>query len=957
MLKHATNSINTASTSQYKNLNEFLIKHSTKSVKDGTSEPVVATHTRIGNKELNIYGGAYIIPNEELKEFYALYYEHVFIKNNKEYLTEKQLNGNGPLAIDFDFRYSHDIDERKHTKENIYDMVSLYLDELKEYFIFKENVPFDVYIFEKPNINRLSDKTLTKDGIHMIVGIKMDHIMQTMLREKMVKKLEEIWDLPLLNDYGAVLDEGISKGVTNWQLYGSRKPDNEAYELRYYFSITYDNRDGEFMMDELKVQNFDIKSNLYKLSIQNSNIPSFEINPKILDAYNNRLEKKVKSKKKRSTKINFIVDSDVNEDGEQLCALDEIENYEQLQKMVELTLQKIQKNRPCDYNDIYETHLYAQALPAKYYEPGSHLLNRKVAFALKDTDETLFLSWIMIRSKSSDFDYSMIPKLYEDWTKYFNVSKSGVRKGSIMYWCKQDNFEEYQKIKETTLDYYIEEVIASQTEHDMARVLKHMYKDKYVFIPSKNGRGTWMCFKPHLWVEDKMVSILLKMSKEVHAVFSKWREKCQEEYHHCSQNDDSDKIEYLKKKIKIISDLMGRLKTATNKKNYLTEASQLFCDNDFMRKINANRDLICFKNGVMDFKNKEFRDGNPEDFITKCTNIDYLPYELHKDKPEFKEIENKIYEMMKQIFPNEDLYRFMFEHLAATLPTDKNQSFYIYYGCGSNGKSIITDIMKHTLGDYKGTVPVTLVTEKRNAIGGTSSEIMQLKDIRYAVMQELTKGAVINEGIMKEVTGGDPLQGRSLFCESETFDPMFSLVVCTNNLPKFKDLSVGTWRRVKVIYYCSKFVDDGDVYDDDTEHVYKKDKTLKEKLPAMAPVFASILMKIALEKQGIVEDCECVMEETNKYRMSQDHISAFVKDNIIKTNNKSDRIKKQELTNHFKFWFSQEQGTERMPPGEELYAYMDKRFGFHKTGKNGGWFGVKILYPEDDELEIEDDNL
>ena len=134
----------------------------------------------------------------------------------------------------------------------------------------------------------------------MMIGIKMDHIMQTMLREKMVTKLTEIWDFPLLNDYEAVLDEGITKGTTNWQLYGSRKPDNEAYELKYHFSITYDVRDGEFMMDELKVQDFDIKNNFYKLSAKNSNIPKFDINPKILAAYNSRLEnKKAKPKKKK----------------------------------------------------------------------------------------------------------------------------------------------------------------------------------------------------------------------------------------------------------------------------------------------------------------------------------------------------------------------------------------------------------------------------------------------------------------------------------------------------------------------------------------------------------------------------------------------------------------------------------------------------------------------------------
>ena len=55
MLKSATNQMNTLS-SQFKDLNEFLVKHSTKNALEG--ERGAATHTRIGNKELNIYGGA-----------------------------------------------------------------------------------------------------------------------------------------------------------------------------------------------------------------------------------------------------------------------------------------------------------------------------------------------------------------------------------------------------------------------------------------------------------------------------------------------------------------------------------------------------------------------------------------------------------------------------------------------------------------------------------------------------------------------------------------------------------------------------------------------------------------------------------------------------------------------------------------------------------------------------------
>ena len=178
---------------------------------------------------MNIYHGSYVIPKDDLATFYKLYYESVFEKNRKEYLTERQMdNGSSPLAVDFDFRYDYDVEKRQHTKEHIQDMILGYLEELKTYFNFEKNKPFDIYIFEKPNVNRLADKSFTKDGIHMIIGLQMDHIMQVMLREKMITKLADVWELPFVNTWDKILDDGISKGTTNWQMYGSRKPGHEA---------------------------------------------------------------------------------------------------------------------------------------------------------------------------------------------------------------------------------------------------------------------------------------------------------------------------------------------------------------------------------------------------------------------------------------------------------------------------------------------------------------------------------------------------------------------------------------------------------------------------------------------------------------------------------------------------------------------------------------------------------
>ncbi len=591
-----------STTSQFKDIKEFLAKHTAKA---GTGAQF--THTRIGNKELNIYGGAFVIPKEELTLFHSLYYEHIFVNKNKEYLTEKQIE-NGPMAVDFDFRYSYDVEARQHTKEHIQDMVLLYLEELKEYFVFEENKPFDIFIFEKPNVNRLADGSLTKDGIHMMIGIQIDNIIQTIIREKIIAKIQDVWDLPLLNTWESVLDEGISKGTTNWQLFGSRKPDNEAYELTQHFIISYDKSDGEFMMDEMKPSDFDLKNNFIKLSVQNDSCPSFNINPKFVDEYKKRTEtKSIKTKKLKSgTKVNLLIEDDDDNEEVESISLNDIKDKDTLNKAVDIMIKNLKSN---EY-EIKETHEYTQQLPEKYYEPGSHLLNRQVAFALKHTDERLFLSWVQLRSKASDFDYSSIHDLYHQWKKYFNKSKEGITKRSIMYWVKQDNFEGYEKVKNKSIEYFIEESLNTSTEYDLAQVLKQMFKDKYVCV-SYDKKGIWYQFKNHRWILDKGLSLREAISTKMFELYSNKSMQLENEYHQYDPSDD--RADFIKKRAKVTTEIKFKLKKTNDKNNIMREAMELFYDGEFVRSMDTHKHLLCFNNGVVDFKNKVFRDGYPED--------------------------------------------------------------------------------------------------------------------------------------------------------------------------------------------------------------------------------------------------------------------------------------------------------------------------------------------------------
>jgi P4 family phage/plasmid primase-like protien len=556
----------------------------------------------------------------------------------------------------------------------------------------------------------------------------------------------------------------------------------------------------------------------------------------------------------------------------------------------------------------------------------------------------------MLRSKANDFDYDTIPELYDSWKKHFKLKENGITRRSIIYWAKQDAPDAYALVKANTIDNYIEETISNPTDYDFAMVLYQMFKDKYVCTSLTNK--TWFKFTHHHWEKDLGQSLRLAISREMYSLYQDKQKKYQNEFLSIPCSTDEEKKGKLQKMVIKICEISTKLKQSSSKSNILKEAETIFYDEEFNKKMDENRYLICFTNGVVDLKNKVFRDGRPEDYITKTTGIPYIELDEHG---EHMDTIQKISTFMEQLFPVDELNKYMWQHLSSVLiGENKNQTFNIYRGNGSNGKSLLTDLMSMTLGEYAGTVPVTLITEKRVSIGGTSSEIAQLKGIRYAVMQEPSKDARINEGIMKQLTGDSTIQARALYSEAESFAIQFHLVVCTNTLFEIVSNDDGTWRRIRICEFMSKFVNPEDLNEEsDEEHVFPKNQDLKELLPSWAPVFASMLVKIAFDKQGNVENCPSVMCASNKYRQGQDHIAGFVIEKVVKR--VGGRIKKNELYEEFKKWFQESQGNSKVPKGKELYEYMDKKFGVCK--KDVGWKNVQLLYPDtkDDIDEIEDE--
>jgi phage/plasmid-associated DNA primase len=173
------------------------------------------------------------------------------------------------------------------------------------------------------------------------------------------------------------------------------------------------------------------------------------------------------------------------------------------------------------------------------------------------------------------------------------------------------------------------------------------------------------------------------------------------------------------------------------------------------------------------------------------------------------------------------------------------------------------------------------------------------------------------------------------------------------SLFEIKSNDDGTWRRLKLVDFLSKFVGEGETHTDDTPYVFPKDKGLKDKLPIWAPVFVSMLVKRAFETDGEVIDCPEVISASNKYRQEQDQITGFMNEKIIKVQGKT--LGKREINETFKEWYQSTYGNRKMPKLTELEEAMNKKYGM-RNSKTNKWLNVTIQYDDErDALEELDD--
>lgn len=915
---------------------QFLNKHKTDDV-------AKTTHTRLYSEKDQIYPAKYHIPDSELDEFFKLYHERVVTMNANEFLTEKQnSDGTSPILVDLDLHYPSDVKERQYFGEHIESLIDLYNDKIDQMLEIPKNIKWEVFVLEKSKVNtdhKHKDK-YTKDGIHLIIGIQMDHTLQQMLRNRVLEDIGDYFgDIPLVNSYHDVLDECISTGKTNWQVLYSKKPEHEAYKLTHHMSFEKDDED-EFIRDDITIQKPRIPLSLLKrCSARYKKNPKFKMRDSLREEYGEFEKNKQKRKAKKTAKKSKRRAKPVLSDISDISSPEELDN----------AIQEHIYSKDMKPDEIYlrEIHEMAIALSEKYYDPYDKW--RTVGLALHEADpstDRMFLTWMKFSSKSDKFDFRDINLYLVDYWNKFDP-EGGITFRSIYWFLKEDNEAMYKQIKKDSIQNHISQIIHGgggrdrTTDHDIAELVYMFYKGDFICSSIKND--IWYSYGPKGWTEtEKGVGLSVLLSTEIRGLMAKELSDRVEKVH----DDDDNGCNA----VQTISAILDKLMNHSKKANIMKECRELFYDKNFNDNLDENPYLMGCSNGVIDFKEKTFRQGRPEDYISQCTKITYTPLDEIKQDAEKSKYVGEIQNFMEQLFPVEELREYMWEHLASTLVgVNKNQTFNIYSGSGSNGKSVLIDFMRLVLGDYQGVAPVTIITCGRNKSGGTNTELVTLKGKRLAVMQEPSKGDRINDGMLKEITGGDTISVRGLYHSSMTnYVPQFRLVVCTNNLFDIKSNDDGTWRRIRLVEFMSKFTDNPVDDDPDKPYQFRKDKDLNANFKNWAPVMLSMLADIAFKEQGNVTDRDIVMQASNQYRNDQDDLSQFVTENICVS--EGDKIKKGELSEHYKQWYEQQFG-KRATNAKELYSYMDKRFGKFRPKK--GWQNVKIVYDDSDDSDDE----
>ena len=264
-------------------------------------------------------------------------------------------------------------------------------------------------------------------------------------------------------------------------------------------------------------------------------------------------------------------------------------------------------------------------------------------------------------------------------------------------------------------------------------------------------------------------------------------------------------------------------------------------------------------------------------------------------------------QFLDEVAPDPEIQRMLQQMMGLFLVPDRDfQHFWILVGPGANGKSKVCEVLSALLGEENvSNVSLEQMSEKHTPI----AMLGKLANIAYEIETEEVKAG---EGIIKAITGGDPITLNEKF--RSPFQAVLDarLLFACNELPVFKDRSQAIKRRLVIIPMMVEIPKE------------KRDLRLFEKLKKELPG----ILNWALEGLKDLYSSQTLFEAQAARRLKEDHLRA--------SNPWEEWIK-----DHFEF----DRTYTHSVPTLEAYRAFEDHFRARGYGKviNGSAFGKAIF--------------
>jgi len=812
---------------------------------------------------------------------------------------------------------AYDEDTIKNFIECVTRIVSKYIDT-------SSPTSFDAFVCEKKSASPKKD--CLKDGIHiMFPFVVTESSVQYLIREEILIEAKHMFR-DTVNTIDDIVDAAVIER-NGWMLYGSQKPESQKYVLTGVW--------GYDTIDEVGEAS-----------------PTRRENSKYYNSTRELIE---------LLSIRRFTMADIATFKPEMCDFVEtwIEDFKQKRDEKELSRKfhgDINRNHDVDLNTVKNLVTILSTYRAENYEHWIEL-----GFCLHNISDSLLDTWIEFSQRDEKYMDSAKNDCSRRWNQ---MNRSGLGLGTLHMWAKSDNLTSYYEIIQNDLEYFIVKTVCNSTyetdakKQNLADIVFHVVstlKQKYnhFYICTSYDKRIWYEFTGISWMQDDSdVSLRRKVREDLYNDYSKvsmrYKKLCDRI---TGEHPNKEKYSMISKEVLKVS---NRLRDASFRKKVLEEAaeqfywfrerSQSFESTNFEEILDTQTHLIGCKNGVYDLSTCMFRESRCEDFISISTDNNF---------EEFHWTDRVIGEIMgfiRQILPNKAVREYVLQMLASFLNgTIEYEHFNIWVGSGGNGKSKLIELFEYAFGRYCSKLSISALTQKRASSSAPTPEIARLRGKRFVVLQEPNENETLQVGILKEMTGGDKIVARSLNKEPIEFKPQFKMILTCNQLPKVPAEDDGTWRRIRVVNFTSKFREDPDP---SNLNEFKLDSKLGEKLKTWGPAFFWILTEYwkKLKETGYVEPDE-VKLSTNEYKSEQDKNSEFVRDFIEKK--KGDFCVLNDLYVVYSAWF-REANNEKVPPRKSFQKYMETQFG--KVKRKGRFFGFEDIRLPDDEEVMNNEN-